>query len=141
MTYVLDTDTFTHAHQARHGLRERIRAVAAPDEVVVSLVTRIEVLQGRYEAVKKAATAVELLAARERLRQSEQYLGLFRELDIDRLVGVRFDELRAERKFNKMDRGDLLHATVALAHRATLVTRNLKDFKLVPGLAVENWAD
>ncbi|MBN9519317.1 type II toxin-antitoxin system VapC family toxin [bacterium] len=141
MIYLLDTDMFTLAHQARRGLREQISAVTIPDEVVVSIATRIEVLQGRYEAIKKAATAVELLAARARLRQSEQYLHLFRELDIDQLVGDRFDGFRAERKYNKMDRGDLLYACIALTHHATLVTRNVEDYKLVPGLTVENWAD
>ncbi len=140
MIYLLDTDTFTLAHQGRRGLRERIRAVSAPDEVVVCLATRIEVLQGRYEAVKKAATAVELLTARERLGQSEHYLRQFRELDIDQPVGDQFSRFRAERKYNKMDRGDLLYACIALTHQATLVTRNVDDYKLISGLAVENWA-
>ena len=38
-------------------------------------------------------------------------------------------------------RADLLIAIIALANHGTLVTRNLKDFRLVPGLQVENWAD
>jgi predicted nucleic acid-binding protein len=35
---------------------------------------------------------------------------------------------------------DLRIAAVALDHSATLVTRNLRDFKKVHGLHVENWA-
>jgi tRNA(fMet)-specific endonuclease VapC len=41
----------------------------------------------------------------------------------------------------KIGRADLLIASVTLANRATLVTRNTRHFKQVPGLRVENWVD
>ena len=31
-------------------------------------------------------------------------------------------------------------AAIALEHAGTLVTRNVRDFQRIPGLAVENWA-
>lgn len=34
---------------------------------------------------------------------------------------------------------DVLIAGTALSHRATLVTRNVREFSRVPGLAVEDW--
>jgi tRNA(fMet)-specific endonuclease VapC len=34
---------------------------------------------------------------------------------------------------------DLKIAAIALAHNATVLTRNVKDFKLVPGLRIEDW--
>lgn len=36
---------------------------------------------------------------------------------------------------------DLKIACITLAHAATLLTRNLADFRTVPGLRVENWLD
>lgn len=53
----------------------------------------------------------------------------------------RFDILRAQTKLGKIGRADLLIASIALAHRATLVTRNLRHFRQIPGLNTDNWAD
>jgi tRNA(fMet)-specific endonuclease VapC len=39
-----------------------------------------------------------------------------------------------------MGRPDMLIASIALAHDALLVTRNVDDYKAVSGLRVENWA-
>ncbi|MEO5802504.1 MAG: type II toxin-antitoxin system VapC family toxin, partial [Verrucomicrobiota bacterium] len=36
---------------------------------------------------------------------------------------------------------DLKIACIALAHDATLLTRNVNDFSQVPGLRVENWLE
>jgi tRNA(fMet)-specific endonuclease VapC len=56
-------------------------------------------------------------------------------------VAVEFEKLRQNTNLKKIGRGDLQIASIALAHRATLVTRILKDFQQIPGLQVENWAD
>ena len=64
-----------------------------------------------------------------------------RMLAIDAASADEFDRLRANKKLKKIGRADLLIAAITLANRATLVTRNLKDFRQVPGLKVENWVD
>ena len=62
-------------------------------------------------------------------------------VSIDGRVALEFDRLRQNKKLKRIGRSDLLIAAITLANRATLVTRNLKDFRQVPGLQVENWAD
>jgi tRNA(fMet)-specific endonuclease VapC len=52
-----------------------------------------------------------------------------------------FDRLRQNKKLKKIGRCDLLIAVLTLVHRATLVTRNRKDFQQVPGLKLEDWAE
>jgi tRNA(fMet)-specific endonuclease VapC len=59
-------------------------------------------------------------------------------LDTDTLSLLLARNLRVVARFR---RADMLIASIALAHRATLVTRNLRDFRLISGLILENWAD
>ncbi|MBP3958753.1 type II toxin-antitoxin system VapC family toxin [Gemmata sp. G18] len=141
MTYLLDTDVLTLVHLGRHGLRERIEVARQQHEVVISIVSRIEVLRGRFDAVVKAADGAALLRAQEWLRGSETFLADFHILPLDAAAANEFDRLREDKRVKKTGRNDLLIACIALATGATLVTRNIKDYASVPGLKLENWAD
>jgi tRNA(fMet)-specific endonuclease VapC len=99
------------------------------------------VLQGRFDSVQKAADGGQLLRAQARLELAEHGLSKFAVVQFDTRAAAAFDELRRHTKLKKIGRADLLIASIALAAGATLVTRNLKHFRQVPGLSVENWAD
>jgi tRNA(fMet)-specific endonuclease VapC len=60
---------------------------------------------------------------------------------MDEAAAFEFDRLRAARRLRKIGRADLLIASIALAHRATLVTRNVRHFEQIPRLIVTNWVD
>lgn len=79
--------------------------------------------------------------AQQRLEMSEHHLRQVPILAVDAAAAAEFDRLRHHKKLKKIGQADLLIAAITLAHRATLVSRNLKDFHQVPGLQVENWAD
>jgi tRNA(fMet)-specific endonuclease VapC len=49
--------------------------------------------------------------------------------------------LKADNGSNLLKAQELLISSIALAHRATLVTRNLRHFQQIPGLRLENWVD
>src|SRR5262245_24561628 len=138
--YVLDTDTLSRLRSDDQRLREH-RERIAPTELATTVITRIEILQGRFDSVVKAADGEELLRAFAWLARSEELLGQLTILPIDEAAAAEFDRLRQNKKLKKIGRGDLLIAAIALAHRATLVSRNLRDFRQVPGLSVENWID
>src|SRR5262245_46548577 len=137
---VLDTDTLTlflHDHQ-----RVVERLDAETDTIAITIISRIETLQGRFATLLKAADGAELQRGQERLDQAERDLARIPlVLPIDADSAAEFDGLRENKKLKKIGRADLLIAAITLANRATLVTRNLKHFRLVPGLQVENWAD
>ncbi len=137
--FVLDTDTLTYLLHGNARVVERRSQVT--EDVVLTVVTRIEVLQGRFASVLKAADGEQLLLAQQRLAESEGQLASFDVLPFDAAAAAEFDRLRGVRGLKKIGRSDLLIASIALANKATLVTRNVKDFGKVPGLKIENWAD
>ncbi len=136
---ILDTDTLSllFANHARVVARYR----AETDEVVSTIISRIETLQGRFATLLKAADGAQLRLGQERLDRAERDLATFRFLPINAGAAIEFDRLRANKKLKRIGRGDLLIASIALAFRGTLVTRNTRDFKRVPGLRSDNWAE
>lgn len=136
---LLDTDIVSHVFKANPKVLERLRG--AMDPVAITIITRLEILRGRSEALLKAADGLELQEAMSRLTLAEQALGRFLVVPVDAASAAEFDRLRRNRKAKKVGRADLLIASIALAHKATLVTRNVRDFAHVPHLRIENWAD
>lgn len=138
--YVLDTDILSliHAGNERIGLR---RDRVDPREIATTIVTRVEVLQARYQFLLKAADGEQLLRAQQRLRQSEELLRQIPILWIDDAAADEFNRLRRQKSLKKIGLIDLLIASIALTQHAILVTRNLRHFQQVPNLQVENWAD
>ena len=53
----------------------------------------------------------------------------------------RLAELVAIPTLRKIGLADVIIANIALSHRATLVTRNLRHFRQISGLKVTNWVD
>lgn len=135
---LLDTDTLSLYMAGHQRVTERVRQEGA---LTITVITRIEILQGRFASILKAANAEQLLGAQERLERTEQFLRSLTIVPIYGAVAGTFDKLRQNKKLKKIGRGDLLIASIALAHGATLVTRNRKHFQQVPELKVENWAD
>jgi tRNA(fMet)-specific endonuclease VapC len=139
MMFVLDTDILTLLLRGHERVTARRAEVG--EEVALTAITRIELLQGRFAALLKAENGEKLLQAQQRLVESENDLRKFMILIVDGPGAAAFDRLRREKKLKAIRRGDLLIAGLTLARRATLVTRNLRDFRQVPGLRVQNWAD
>jgi tRNA(fMet)-specific endonuclease VapC len=137
---VLDTDMLTHLFEGHPRVVERYEQET--DEMAMTIISRIEILQGRFAALLKAANGQELRRAQHRLdRTAERLAEIPKVIPIDDSAADEFDRLRQNKKLRKIGRPDLLIAAIALATRATVVTRNLKDFRQVPGLQIENWVD
>ncbi len=138
--YILDTDTLTRLHAGHPKASERSRRVADSD-IATTVITKIELLRGRFEFLLKAADGAQLLRAQDWLIKTELLLSQLRILPFETAAATEFDRLRAVTNLRKIGRADLLISSIALAHRAVVVTRNLRDFRRVPNLSVANWVD
>jgi len=138
--HLLDTDTLTHLHAGNPNVIERLRAVEDP-EVGITIITKAEVLRGRIDYLLKAETRTNLLKAQELLFRTEELLQKLLIIPISQSAADEFERLRAVSKLRKIGQADLLIASISLANRATLVTRNTRHFKQIPGVRVVNWVD
>ena len=136
---LLDTDTLTLLLQGDARVQKRMRS--AETDVATTVVTWMEVMQGRFRAIFAAADAGQLEQASRRLQESASQLRSLPIVSINRAVAKQFAALLANKKLKRIGRGDILIASIALAEKAMLVTRNARDFALVPGLKWENWSD
>jgi tRNA(fMet)-specific endonuclease VapC len=136
---ILDTDIMTLMHAEHAGIARHLET--ARDEIAITIITVIETLRGRFDFLMKAFTKVQFLHAQQLLRSSVQILAQLPTLFLDEAALDQFDALQHKKGLKKVGRADLLIAGIVLARNATLVTRNLKHFKLVPQLKCENWVD
>jgi tRNA(fMet)-specific endonuclease VapC len=136
---LLDTDILTLVFQGDAHVLDRLRSAEEP--VATTIITWIEILQGRFDAVLKAANGDQLQRAHGRLLESENRLRTLPIIPIDGSIAEQFEQLLGNKRLKKIGRGDLLIASFGLARKATLVTRNLRDFQQVPGLRAVSWAD
>jgi tRNA(fMet)-specific endonuclease VapC len=113
----------------------------AKDVVAISVITKVEVLRGRFDFLLKASDGGQLQRAQIWLDQMEAELEGWNVVGVNAAVAAEFDRLRQIKKRKQIGRADLLIASVALAHRATLATRNLRHFREISGLRLENWAE
>jgi tRNA(fMet)-specific endonuclease VapC len=138
--HVLDTDTLTRAHGGHPGIAQRVREVGE-ENVATTIISAIEILRGRHEFMLKAKDGEELLRAQQLLQKSEELLESLPIILVDGGAAAQFDKLRENRKVKNIGRRDLLIACISLAQDTTVVTRNVRHFRQVPGLRVENWID
>jgi predicted nucleic acid-binding protein len=138
---ILDTDILTlFAYGTNDNLRQQIESVDENEKLAVTIITWMEILQGRFASILKSANEEQLIQAMKRFQDSQSLLNSFVLLDVDDNAAQHFERLRKQKKM-KMKRPDMLIACIALAHNALLVTRNVNDYKAVTGLDVANWAD
>jgi tRNA(fMet)-specific endonuclease VapC len=139
---VVDTDLLTII-QRKSGneyacLNARLEQASAQQTVCVTIISLAEQMRGWLAFIARARFADQQI---EGYRRLHAFVDDFRArpiLDFDAVAAERFQDLRrAKIRIGTMD---LRIAAIALANNAKLLSRNLADFRRVPGLSVEDWA-
>ena len=130
MTLLLDTSVLVDVLRGRADVAARMRE-HRPSELAVCSVVRAELLAGAARRDDGGATRIGV----------EAMLGPFASHPFDDAAADRFAPLKAllERSGLPIGTNDLLIASIAVARGLAVVTANLREFRRVPGLAVETW--
>ncbi len=133
MRYLLDTNICIYiAKQKPHGVLARLERLRSGD-VGMSIITHLELVYGAWKSQHRDANLL-------RIQELERVIPV---LPLDVSTGEHYGRIRAEleRKGSPIGAYDLLIAAHALALGLTLVTNNAREFRRVPQLMVENWAE
>jgi tRNA(fMet)-specific endonuclease VapC len=137
---VLDTDSLGILQRASGGEFERLaaRLRSVPDwPFYVTIVTFEEQMRGWLASVARAKTPQKQIVAYARLRRLVDDFRTRPILDFDEHAMTEFQRLvKSKVRIGTMD---LRIAAIVLSHGAKLISRNLVDFRKVPGLMVEDW--
>jgi tRNA(fMet)-specific endonuclease VapC len=128
--YLLDTNVVAfHIRNRSTALRDRLRSIHA-DPLALSVVTEMAI---RYGLARNPKLRVAPLV--------EAFLGGITVLPLDSAVALAYVKARAALEHAGTPIGplDLRIGAHALALKATLVTGNVREFRRIPGLAVEDW--
>ena len=135
--YVLDTDIFSLYGRGHPNLDRRIDSHPL-EALAITVITVEEEMAGWYSLLRQARNADEEVRAYERLAAAVPVLARWPILPMSHPALARYEALkRMNLNVRKMD---LRIAAIVLEAGGTLVSRNLRDFRRVPNLVVEDWA-
>lgn len=130
--FLLDTNTVIYFFKGKGQVRMHLGSTR-PADVAMSAVSLYEIEVG----IAKSAQPT------KRRKQLDTFLAVVSVLPFDRSVARAAAEVRSdlERRGAPIGPLDNLIAGTALAHRATLVTRNTQEFSRVRELSIVDWYD
>jgi tRNA(fMet)-specific endonuclease VapC len=137
---LLDTDHLTvlrYADDPRCHVLTKKLTVNSDRRVATTVVTLEEQLRGWLAAISRHRDIRRQIPAYNRLAELIEFFQEWEIVGFDEAAAHVFEELR--RKRVRIGSQDMKIASIALSRRACLLSANVRDFRLVPELRVENW--
>lgn len=137
---ILDTDCLSLLERQTGTAYRRLKAKLdefPPDEIKTTIITFEEQMRGWMSYLARMRSIDEQVFAYETLKQYFDHFKTLTIIDFDTNAAKIFKGLKSKKiRIGSMD---LKIASIAIANKAILVSRNLKDFELVPDLVVRDW--
>lgn len=135
---VLDTDHLVELDRgSAQGAALQRKLEDAGDEVATTIISAEEQFRGWLAQIHRQRDPHEQIAVYARLYRRIEFFAVWHVLPWDTAAADILQDLRRQRI--RIGTMDLKIASIILAHDATLLSRNLRDFHQVPGLRVEDW--
>ena len=131
MIWLLDTDTCIRYLNPRPSpVREHLRS-HAPHQIALCDIVKMELYFGAYKSERSD----------HNLQIVSRFFSEFMSLPFDQTAAQICGKIRAElaKQGKPIGPYDIQIAAIALAHQATLVTHNTREFIRVPDLLIEDW--
>jgi len=135
--HILDTDTLT-LYQSGHLVVVQRVSQCRPDDLALTIISVEEELTGWYTKLRRAKKKEHLARAYQRLTDAVRFFSRLNILSFTEPAIERYEALRTAHR--QIGKNDLRIAAITLEHSGTVVTRNVRDFRQVPGLLVEDWS-
>jgi tRNA(fMet)-specific endonuclease VapC len=139
---LLDTDHMTvmirSAGPRYAALQARMEATGAAS-YYTTVVTLEEHLRGWLAEINRWSDVHKQVSPYQSLASLFRFFGRWQLIDFDTRAADVFKRLRKERV--RIGTQDLKIASIALVQGALLLSANLRDYRRVPGLRVENWLE
>jgi tRNA(fMet)-specific endonuclease VapC len=120
-------------------LTQKLDALPAVEEVGVAVITVEEQMRGWLATIAKERSVRRQITPYRELAYLFEFFAEFTIALLDERAAAQFETLRASKI--RLGTMDLKIAAIALVNQALLLSRNLRDFKQVPGLRVEDWLE
>ena len=131
MIYLIDTNICIYIMNNKpHEVVQKCREVGVGN-ICISSITSSELLYGANKSKQ----------VKNNLKRLEEFLKPFSIIPYDETASFAYGEIRSDLEKNGKVIGplDMLIAAHALSRNLILVTNNIKEFKRVKSLSVENW--
>ncbi len=131
INYLLDTDTCIYFINGKFGLKEKLQTIGK-QRLFISEITIAELKFGAENSQKVEYNRKVV----EKFIKASQVIPIAGSIDI-----YAREKARLRKQGTPIDDFDLLIASIAIANKMILLTRNEKHFKRINNLEYENWID